>query len=247
MSAIKEPVKIAPLLERHGSLREIRRRLTEELLRGPATRVAGTEQGPWITISKSMGSDWEGIARRLAERLGWHLYDREILDEVSRESHVRQSILSRLDEREVSWIEDTLAPLAAPERPARQAFLDQMARVILALGRRGNAILVGRGANWLLDPSCGLRVRMVAPLASRVARLATREGLAPEQARERIRREDAARARFIRQVYRQDIDDPSGYDLVINTASLAAEPAVACVLATLRAKLGDVAVVTAGR
>jgi len=113
-----------------------------------------------------------------------------------------------------------------------------MARVILALGRRGRAILVGRGANWLLDPACGLRLRLVSPLPARIARVAAGEGLAPAEARERIRQDDAARARFIRQAYREEIDDPAGYDLILNVGSLAADAAAECVLAALRHKLG---------
>jgi len=241
MTTVKGPVTMTPLIERQSGLWEIRRRLARESSETTRKGPAHIAQGPFITISKALGADWAGVARRLADHLGWQLFDREILEEIARESHIRGAILSQLDEREVSWIEETLARLAIPDRPAQHAFLDQMARVILALGRRGRAILVGRGANWLLEPGCGLRIRMVSPLPARIARVAACEGLAPAEARERIRQDDAARARFIRQAYRQEIDDPAGYDMILNVGSLAAEAAAECVLAALRHKLGPAA------
>jgi cytidylate kinase len=238
MTTIKQSGNMTELLERQGSLQEIRRRLARERGEARHARVGGLDQGPWITLSKSLGADWEGMARRLAKELGWETYDREILETVSRESHVREALLSSLDEREVGWIEETLARFAAPDRPAHQAYLDQMARVILALGHHGRAILVGRGANWLLDPGCGLRVRLVAPLPARIARVAKAERLSPAEARERIRHDDESRARFIHQVYQQDINDPAGYDMILNLGSLTQDAAAECVLAALRGKLG---------
>jgi cytidylate kinase len=239
MTAVKEPVKMTSLLERQGSLLELRRRLAEEGRHDPRAGPGHLEQGPWVTLSKALGADWEGVARRLSDRLHWPLFDREILEEMSRESHVRETLLSFLDEHEVSWFEEALAHYAIPDRPAQHAFLDQMARVILALGHRGRAILVGRGANWLLDPAFGLRVRLVAPLPSRIARLVSEKRLTQAQARERIREDDAIRSRFIRQVYRQEIDDPAGYDLIMNVASLQPDATAECIIAALRRKLGE--------
>ena len=239
MSTIKGPVKLGSLLERNGTLREIRRRVEEEWSKSEHRGIAHVDQGPWVTISRCLGAGWEAVASRLAERLGWQVYDREILEEISRETHMRQGILSLLDEREVGWIEEALARLALPDRPGQHQFLDQMARVILALGRRGQAILVGRGANWLLHPACGVRVRMIAPLAMRIARVAEQEGLTPTEARARLQEDDATRARFIRQVYRQEIEDPAGYDLILNLGSLSTDAATDCIVAAMDRKLGE--------
>jgi len=196
---------------------------------------------PWITLTKTLGTDWEPIARRLAERLGWAIFDREIVKEIARRSHVPESLLSSRDEREVGWIEEGLAGLASKEHPSQYLFHEQMARVILEVGRRGGAIVLGHGANWLLPVDRGLRVRLLAPLPERIARVSERESLPPSAARARVRRDDAARARFILQFYRRRIDDLSGYDLVVNTAALARDGAVAVILAALDAKCGPVA------
>ena len=238
MKATSSTIGMAHLLDRQANLWEIRERLAREGGEPARRELAHLEEGPWITISKSLGADWEPVARHLADQLGWQIYDREILEAIAGETHARQAILARLDEHDVGWLEDTLRRLAVPDDPGQRAFLDHVARVIVTLGRKGRTILVGRGANWILDPGYGLRVRLVAPLESRVETLAAREHLPPARARAKIEEDDAARARFIRQIFGREIDDPTGYDIVLNLGSLAAPAAAEGILAALRRKLG---------
>jgi len=110
-------------------------------------------------------------------------------------------------------------------------------RVICGLARGGNAVIVGRGANWLLEPRYGLRVRFIAPDEIRAARIAESEGVDIDEARARIRRDDADLAAFIRQVYGRNIDDPQGYDLIVNLATLDIETASILIASALESKL----------
>jgi cytidylate kinase len=110
--------------------------------------------------------------------------------------------------------------------------------VVWALARQGQAVIVGHGASWLLDPRYGLRVRDSAPLDRRVARVVELEGLAPAAARKAILAHDEERRRFAQQVFRRDIDDPLAYDLVVNYAALDQATAVEVVVTALRRKLG---------
>ena len=51
-----------------------------------------------------------------------------------------------------------------------------------SLDYMGESVIVGRGANWLLSPQCGLRLRIVAPFEQRVELVATRVGVPREEA-----------------------------------------------------------------
>jgi hypothetical protein len=51
-------------------------------------------------------------------------------------------------------------------------------------------------------------------------------------------RDDRQQARFVRQVFGRAIDDPCGYDLVLNVAALGPESAVGTICDALRHKLG---------
>jgi len=174
----------------------------------------------------------------VADRLHWQVFDREILAAIARDTHTREVVLSQHDEHAIGGFDDWVRQLLVRDDPGRQSFLRQVVRVVWGVARAGNAVVVGRGANWFLDPRYGLRVRLVASVDVRVARVAAREGADPAAVRAGVLRNDAEQAAFIRQSFGRDIDDPTGYDLVVN-AGAQPESAVADVLlAALHSKLG---------
>ena len=109
---------------------------------------------------------------------------------------------------------------------------------MLRLGYHGAVVIVGRGAQFLLPPACALRVRLVAPLAQRVKRVAEQQELTMEAARIRVKEFDTARTTFIRKVFKANADSPLIYDLVVNTGEIGLNAAVEIVSAALREKLG---------
>ena len=226
------PRKIEELAHRQGVMSEVRRK-SRELL--PSEARQG--EGPWISVSRQAGSHGSELAARLAATLGWRAYDREILTAIAAETKRDEVVLSRHDEHAVSEFHEYLAPLIVPDDPGRARYLVEMTRVIANLARQGRAVLVGRGANWILTPSCGLRVRTVGPLAARAAQVAGVRGIPVEEARRMVAENDEAQRAFVRQAFHREIDDPAGYDLILNVAELGVEPAFAAILAAARAKL----------
>jgi len=229
MSSLPEVEKI---LERQGRAWEMQQRAARE------GRRAATREGPWVSVSKQFGSGGVDLARRLAGELGWQVFDKQILSAIAEHTDSREVILSRLDERAIGTINDYIAQLLVPEDPGRLAYAREMVRVVWGLARQGNAIILGRGANWFLDARHGLRLRVVAPLEQRAAAVAAERELSREQAERLIRADDAGQAAFIRQIFDRDIDDSRGYDLVINRAEFGPDAAVAVVIAALRHKIG---------
>jgi cytidylate kinase len=232
-----DPKHLERLLERQGRLWELRRALSDAGGETARERLAHLAEGPWVTLSKQVGCGGVLVGRAIAERLGWQVFDREILDAISREAHTVDRVTARLDGRAVGVLEDYLSRLLVPGDPGQPAFVRQMMRAVWAIGRQGQAVLLGRGANWVLDPRFGLRVRAVAPKEQRIACVARDEGLDPAAARRRVDAEDDDKARFIRQVYRQDIDDPLGYDLTLNLGALDVDTAAETIVAALTRKL----------
>jgi cytidylate kinase len=228
---------IESIIERQAKFWEVRQRIAEE--GGDAARraLAHLSEGPWITISKQWGSGAEVIASKLADELHWQSFDKEILAVIAEHTHSREVILSRLDEQAIGSVNDYLSQMVVPNDPGQAAYLQQMVRVVWGLAKQGNAIIVGRGANFFLNPQFGLRVRMMAPLEQRVARVAKKEALNEQDARSLVQQHDAEQAAFIRQVFACDINDPMGFDLVINMGGIDTETAVHTILASLRQKL----------
>jgi len=233
----EDPGFLDHLIDRHIALLEVRRKLGEEGRAGEPSS-SSLEQGPWLTISKELGSDGENVARKIADRLGWHVFDREILEAIARTTQTRERFLSRLDERAVGRLDEFFANILMPGVPSQEAFLNEMMQVIWLLGRDGHAVLLGRGANWILEARYGLRVRLTAPVGERVDRFARTSGLSHVDAQKRVREDDTRRAGFIKQVYGHDIADPLGYDLSLNTGGLGTNACETIILAALEDKLG---------
>jgi cytidylate kinase len=95
---------------------------------------------------------------------------------------------------------------------------------------REGIVLESRLAGWLA-PDADFRLWLDAPVDTRAARIADREGKPIAQAREEtLRRERSERTRYA-DYYDIPIDDLSIYDLVVNTARWTA-PAVRTILTT---------------
>jgi cytidylate kinase len=194
-------------------------------------------EGPWITISTQLGAGGAELAAQLGKRLGWQVFDKEIVEQIARSTNTKEKLLSRIDDHAVGAFEDYVSHLFVPGSLGRSAYVLEMTRVLWAIARQGDAIMLGRGANWLLDSQYGLRVRAIAPVEKRVARVARREAISLADATHRVEADNADRARFTRQVYKKDIDDPLGYDLVVNLGTLDPAAAVELVVAALTAKV----------
>lgn len=211
-----------------------------ELKKGQQVERRGTlghfAEGPWITISTQLGAGGAELAEGLGARLGWQVFDKQILQEIAKSTNTKEKVLSRLDGHAFGAFADSLANLLVPGNLGHSAYVLEMMRVVWAIARQGDAIMLGRGANWLLDPRYGVRVRAIAPLEKRVEWLTRTQAMSATDAIHRVEEDNADRARFTRQIYKQDIDNPLGYDLVINLGTLDLASAVELVAAALASK-----------
>lgn len=221
------------LVEQQALSSEIHKRTLAEAGSATSGRV---QEGPWITLSRQIGSGGAALGYILAGRLGWQVFDQELLARVAEKTRASRTTLAQLDESAVGALRGALAHMVVPDDPGQAAYLQEMGHAILDCARAGKAIIVGRGANWLLDPRFGLRIRVVAPIAQRVARIAQREAIDSAEAERRIRQNDEKRRGFIRQVFGKDIDDPFGYDLVLNSGALDLPVAAEMIVGALAAK-----------
>ncbi|MGE0552292.1 MAG: AAA family ATPase [Gemmatimonadales bacterium] len=186
-----------------------------------------------ITISRQKGAGGAEVAGRVAEALGWRLVDNELVDRVAARAHLSPSEVEALEERAPSFFERLVRALtaAAPEiQPAPSEHVPELEEanlvkvteaVVEDAAREGRVVLVGRAAPAVLSRERdALHVKIVAPLAARIAEVGRREGCDDEESRERIERSDANRRRYHERFYRRSWDDAANYHLVLNSAAL---------------------------
>jgi hypothetical protein len=228
--------------ESFGTARMIERQMLLAKTREKAVRagVAGKSnlRYPYITISRDKGSLGDAIAQELGQRLGWAVYDKEILNYIAQDSHVRQSLVQQLDEKAQNLVHETI------QRFLRMAeggsfgvaeYHEALLKSLAYLSTRGEAILVGRGANFAMRcETTGLHIRIIASPKIRIQRLSLRWHIAPAEAGWRMEEMDTERRNFIRHHFRQNIDDASYYDLVYNTDHLTPSQVVDSIIGVIQ-------------
>jgi cytidylate kinase len=205
-----------------------------ELIGSPANQP---RLGPCLFVSRETGSGGGEIARRAADCLGWHLLDKEILDQLSSQYGTSRVMLDVVDEKKVNWLSDMLNGWVEGNGFSQVAYVHRLHRLFLAAAQEGNVVIVGRGARFMLPRQAGFSVRIVAPLPERVNRIAARCGLAAGEARAYIQRLDKLRDDFLQSYFHHDVRDPAVHDLVINTQQLGADNSLDLVIAAVHAWL----------
>ena len=180
---------------------------------------------PVITLSREPGSGGSLVAKAVAQRLGLDLFHQEIINAMAQNADTTTRIIRTLDERGVSMIEDWVSAAISD----RHLWPDEMAKVLMrvigTIGNHGKAIIVGRGANFVLPPENRFRVRIIAPMKRRVNCVAESYGISKEEAKRRVMRTESDRRAFVRKYFHSDIADPANYDMILNTGTLSIESA----------------------
>jgi cytidylate kinase len=185
---------------------------------------------PVITISSEPGSGGRIIARGLAKRLNIDLFDRDIIKEISESAHISGAVIETMEKDRLSGIKDFIASLVNDRYLWPGVYLDHLMKVVAAIASHGNAIIVGRGANFLIPPEDRLSVRVIAPLEVRVKNVAKEFGVTREEAKRRVINRENRRSAFIRQSFNADVADPRNYDLVVNTQKLDIDASLGAVI-----------------
>ena len=200
-----------------------------------------------ITLSRQLGAGGSLVAERVAERLGFQLVDRALVDSVAARAGVPPADVARLEERTPGLLErflhvsaaelpDLFVPATGAQGELEEAKLVRATRALVReLAATGRVVIVGRGAWAILaaDPQA-LHARVVAPRAYRVAQLAAR-GFDAKAAETLLERSDTERARYFETYYGLDVDDAAHFDVVLNAQRLGVEGAAELIVARARA------------
>ena len=167
-----------------------------------------------ITISQNLGSGGMTIARQVAKGLQIELYDDDRLQAVALEMDIRSDVFSNLDKKKPGLFDRILG-----KKP--DMYLDLVEAVVYEVSRHGQGIIIGHGGQMLLrNFGCALHVRIHASRARRIDHLMSTQKLSHEDAEKLIRKSDSARNGFFNFAFQRDLNDPSLYDLIINTEKI---------------------------
>lgn len=203
-------------------------------------RVPDAPAPPVVVVSREFGAGGGRIGASVAETLGFELWDRALVQAIAERSGASEALVETLDEHARTALEDLIAHSLMGKEATEHDYLLHLHRVLHTVTSHGGAVIVGRGAQFVVDPARSLRVRVIAPFEERVAAYAEREGIELEEARRRVRERDADRATFIKRYFRADPAAPRHYDLVIHRAGFSEAQVAEVVVAAFRARFGAI-------
>jgi cytidylate kinase len=182
-----------------------------------------------LTVAREYGSGGGRIARGIAEKLGWDLVDKALVEAVAKSAQVDPGLALRYDERVDSWVHrvgrrglwrgafEGVAAVADAEVFDAETMAALERSLILEAHAKGNCVIVGRGAQCVLQDSKDvLHVFIHAPWAERVARVRRRAPSAVN-IEQLIRSIDQQRADFIRLFFHCDWNNPHLYHMLISS------------------------------
>lgn len=224
---------IARLIEKQMRNWEIARQQRPGGLEGETREVHD-----FIAISRAVGAGGKELATKLGLELKWPAFDKEILDAMAGDDALRRHVYDSMDERDMTWCEETLKALLQPGF-SRNDYFHRLTETVLSLARQGSGVFLGRGVHLILPRNRGFRVRLVAPVEHRVVNLAKSLGLSTEEARAEMSRIEEDRTTFLVNHFRVPTDDATLHDLTINMERFTLDQVVALILATRKNLAGS--------
>lgn len=165
-----------------------------------------------IAISQQIGSRGSELGKLAAAQLGYRFIGGgDLIAETSRRYNVTPELLGVVDERQPHFWERLRTDSERLLAYARAVTLAEMADDRVVVVGRWPALIVPAGI------SHALRVRTVGPLAERAEQVAREEKLDRFAAERRVREADRELRARVQSLIGVDIDEPSHYDLLVNT------------------------------
>lgn len=187
-----------------------------------------------ITVGRQYGSGGREIGTMLAEKLGIAYYDDMLLKEAAKESGLCEDLFHSFDERPKSFLYSiamdpysfSMNSITARGNIEQQVYLATY-ETIKKLADKGPCVLIGRCADYALkDRDDVINIFITAPLENRIERVAKRNDISLEEAKDRIKKTDKSRASYYNYYSSKDWGEAKSYDLCIDSSLLGIEGTV---------------------
>ena len=211
--------------------RQVRR---SEMARQKAVESGKAEAHPVVTISRRMGSGARIVAGKLAADLGWSLWDKELLDAMAENADVSHRVVESFDERTMSELEVIARAALGDHELGGFIYARHLAKAVAAIAKLGNAIILGRGANFLLPDA--LNIRIDASDKHRIENMTTYENLTRKEAALKIVQSDRERRDFLIRAFGRERVETCHYDLTICTDKFSTADAVEIIKTAMEAR-----------
>ena len=177
-----------------------------------------------ITIARQFGSGGHTIGRAVAEKLGIHCYDHEILDKLAEESGLSKDYIRKESEYAAhsSWTAVAFSSVRSMGVPTNQDYIWAIQRkLILSLAEKESFVIVGRCADTILENDFDLlKVFIHASDDFRSARVEKKYGKTDVPTDKRLRDMDKRRAMYYQFYTDKEWGKLENYDIALDSGRL---------------------------
>ena len=182
-----------------------------------------------ITIGREYGSGGREIGEKLARRLGWKFYDKELIGAIAEKTMMPKSVIAQSDERIGKRnIFQEIFPIFANDATDQDKYIfEQQGQFIVELAGKENCVIIGRRADYYLrnEPQA-LNLFFYADLEFRAERIARSDGCTIEEAKVRIADMDKKRRTSYEYTTNRKWADMHNYDRMICTSTFGVDAVV---------------------
>jgi hypothetical protein len=187
-----------------------------------------------IAISRTMGAEAESVGSAVAERLGFRFVDEDIVAAAAAKYQLEAGVVADAERRRPLVVR-VLEELGSADwsYPGQVISKDQVIKTddmraiireaIHEIAAQGNVVIFAHAASMALAGQEGLlRVLLTASPDVRARRLAN-GGMSEAEAMKEVKASDRDRADYLKRFYQIEVEQPTHYDLVLNTDRLTPE------------------------
>ena len=203
------------------------------------TKKPQKKEAPVITLSREFGSGGSIIAEKVAKMLGkkWKTYHSEIVDRIAKDTDLEKKWVDAVDEGKVPLINLIIGDLFGKKYINLRSYSLHLTRILKMIGKKGYAVIVGRGGNFILPDS--LKIRIITDMDKRIKTIMEMKKVSQDKAIEMINSSDRKREQFIKQLFNHSTKNPYHFDVVIKTGdNITDDDAVSLIVKLAKKKFG---------
>ena len=177
-----------------------------------------------INVGRSFGSGGGYVGKAIGEKLGIPVFDNELISKAAEESGYSKSLFAKGEEKSLFSVSSFFAS-------GRLSYLDNgyvtdnmlfniQSEVIRNIADKGDAVIIGRCADYILRDRPCLNVFVGGPEEYRIRRLMEVEHLSEEEAEKLMRRKDRTRETYYNYYTFGAWGQASNYHLCVDSSIL---------------------------
>ena len=171
---------------------------------------------PAICFSRKIGVGAMEIADILAEKIGYRVADREVIEHISNNSDLSIKTVDFFDEHYPGKMNELSALLFREKSFTMSDYVRHLISAVFSMASAQPTIFVGRGTHLILPQDSQLAVRFISSKSYRIKRLSEILNVEEEAAEKKIDEVDKGQRGFFKKVFGKKDASPYEFDIVIN-------------------------------